>query len=227
MNFNRACPLAKLLQALRSTPFVPAAAVCGIVLLMHYWLAGEALHEWIGIVGIVAAGLHIHRFSWWFHTPHFVNVTPLMRMGSVIAIGLLLSTLALIHLSSSHWMLLFAALHCGYHGKRLMSTLWRKLSECIEALPSVKAAAAISLTAIVLGAVSISQERGLLKVLFLRVEFLNMDAESSPILLFLKTFLLFAAAALAAAYTRHCLAPRRHRRVRRAAVPARTTSESL
>ena len=102
-----------------------------------------------------------------------------------------------------------------------MSTLWRKLSECIEALPSVKAAAAISLTAIVLGAVSISQERGLLKVLFLRVEFLNMDAES------LKTFLLFAAAALAAAYTRHCLAPRRHRRVRRAAVPARTTSESL
>ena len=62
-----------------------------------------------------------------------------------------------------------------------MSTLWRKLSECIEALPSVKAAAAISLTAIVLGAVSISQERGLLKVLFLRVEFLNMDAESSPI----------------------------------------------
>lgn len=63
MNFNRACPLAKLLQALRSTPFVPAAAVCGIVLLMHYWLAGEALHEWIGIVGIVAAGLHIHRFS--------------------------------------------------------------------------------------------------------------------------------------------------------------------
>lgn len=51
MNFNRACPLAKLLQALRSTPFVPAAAVCGIVLLMHYWLAGEALHEWIGIVG--------------------------------------------------------------------------------------------------------------------------------------------------------------------------------
>ena len=253
MNFNRACPLAKLLQALRSTPFVPAAAVCGIVLLMHYWLAGEALHEWIGIVGIVAAGLHIHRFSWWFRTPHFVNVTPLMRMGSVIAIVLLLSTstsfisgllmsrealpflrvsgmqstLALIHLSSSHWMLLFAALHCGYHGKRLMSTLWRKLSECIEALPSVKAEAAISLTAIVLGAVSISQERGLLKVLFLRVEFLNMDAESSPILLFLKTFLLFAAAALAAAYTRHCLAPRRHRRVRRAAVPARTTSESL
>ena len=78
-----------------------------------------------------------------------------------------------------------------------------------------------------LGAVSISQERGLLKVLFLRVEFLNMDAESSPILLFLKTFLLFAAAALAAAYTRNCLAPRRHRRGRRAAVPARTTSESL
>ena len=210
MNFNRACPLAKLLQALRSTPFVPAAAVCGIVLLMHYWLAGEALHEWIGIVGIVAAGLHIHRFSWWFRTPHFVNVTPLMRMGSVIAIGLLLSTsttfisgllmsrealpflrvsgmqstLALIHLSSSHWMLLFAALHCGYHGKRLMSTLWRKLSECIGALPSVKAAAAISRTAIVLGAVWLSQERGLLKVLFLRVEFLNMDAESSPILLF-------------------------------------------
>lgn len=150
MNSNRVCPLAKLLQALRSTPLVPIAAVCGIVLLMHYWLAGEALHEWIGIVGIVAAGLHIHRFSWWFHTPHFVNVTPLMRMGSVIAIGLLLSTsttfisgllmsrealpflrvsgmqstLALIHLSSSHWMLLFAALHCGYHGKRLMSTLW-------------------------------------------------------------------------------------------------------
>ena len=57
MNFNRACPLAKLLQALRSTPLVPIAAVCGIVLLMHYWLAGEALHEWIGIVGIVAAGL--------------------------------------------------------------------------------------------------------------------------------------------------------------------------
>ena len=224
MNFNRACPRAKLLQALRSTPFVPAAAVCGIVLLMHYWLAGEALHEWIGIVGIVAAGLHIHRFSWWFRTPHFVNVTPLMRMGSVIAIGLLLSTSTTF---ISGLLMSREALHCGYHGKRLMSTLWRKLSECIEALPSVKAAAAISLTAIVLGAVSISQERGLLKVLFLRVEFLNMDAESSPILLFLKTFLLFAAAALAAAYTRHCLAPRRHRRVRRAAVPARTTSESL
>lgn len=87
MNSNRVCPLAKLLQALRSTPLVPIAAVCGIVLLMHYWLAGEALHEWIGIVGIVAAGLHIHRFSWWFRTPHFVNVTPLMRMGSVIAMG--------------------------------------------------------------------------------------------------------------------------------------------
>ena len=79
MNFNRACPLAKLLQALRSTPFVPAAAVCGIVLLMHYWLAGEALHEWIGIVGIVAAGLHIHRFSWWFRTPHFTGCSSSQR----------------------------------------------------------------------------------------------------------------------------------------------------
>ena len=50
MNSNRVCPLAKLLQALRSTPLVPIAAVCGIVLLMRGNACAVGIGHWFGAV---------------------------------------------------------------------------------------------------------------------------------------------------------------------------------
>lgn len=241
--------LASKLENVQLTSLAALSAVCLLVLLMHYWLAGEIFHEWVGIFGILAAALHFRQFSWWLRTVRFTQVSSVMLLGNIITSGLLLSaivtalsgvamsrealpmlrisgmhsTLALIHLSASHWMFLFAALHCGHHGKRLFGSL----TKALQAQPATKFFTATLALAAVVCACFTAHERSLLQVLTWQVEFLNMDAEKPALFLTLETLGLFVATASVAAFARSYLRPRRITRTRASTQFSTTSTDVL
>ena len=112
-----------------------------LLLLMPYLLIGEELHE---ILGVVMFGLFvIHQYlnrNWYkvrrFNLQTAVNFLILILMILEIASGVFLSrylfnieiyvgasTARNIHLANAYWLLIFVAIHLGFHFKMLKTQL--------------------------------------------------------------------------------------------------------
>lgn len=134
-----------------------------LILLMSYSIAGEKIHEWLGISMALLVILHnVLNFNWWKNVRKWkynifrivqtsLTVLTLLTVVCLAASGILMSRYVLksvsiigasfwarkIHMLCAYWGFVFMSLHIGFHWRMITGKMMKKLPSALNIITKI------------------------------------------------------------------------------------------